>query len=743
MGAGRTMEMVFAIKGIMDTAFSSSTKTAAQNLRQMKSEASRLKDAIRETEQAQKNLDKAFKAGGMSEGSYKKALADMKESLKGYNTELAKAAQNQAAQAKQALQSPADSGGGGIGDMFGKVKGAALAVAPVVATLKEAVGTAMTFESAMADVRKVVDFDSPQQFKDMQADILNLTKTLPMAAEDIAKIVASGGQAGIAKEDLMGFAESAAKMGVAFDITAEQAGDMMAKWRTAFKMNQSDVVGLADKINYLGNTTAASAPLISDVVTRIGPLGEIGGVASGEIAALGASMVGTGVQSDVAATGIKNLILGMAAGEGATKSQAEAFSALGLSAADMAVKMQSDAKGAILEVLRALQQLPKEKQASVLADLFGKESIGAISPLLSNLGALEENFNKVADASKYAGSMEQEFQARCETSENSMQLLENAVQRTAINLGSLFLPALKDVAEGIAENIDKVTEFVQTHQDLLQNIAAAAGVVAVAVGAYKGFVILQTAIQSFSLLTTVIKGVTAAQTALNVVMSLNPIGIVVALIAALVAGLIYLWNTNEGFRNAVIAAWEEICNTAEWAFNTARDTISSAMTNIAQYVREKVDEIKQMWETLKQVMSHPIDAVVNFVRTGNVSGEPVAENARGGIYGKGAFLTTFAEDSPEAAIPLDGSARAESLWRQAGGMMGLLGESSPNIEGQSQANNYAAGAMNMPAMSLNIPVTINGNADANTARQMQQSVQEAVERALRNIQHQRERVSLV
>lgn len=35
---------------------------------------------------------------------------------------------------------------------------------------------------------------------------------------------------------------------------------MMAKWRTAFKMGQSDVVKLADKINFLGNTTAASAP---------------------------------------------------------------------------------------------------------------------------------------------------------------------------------------------------------------------------------------------------------------------------------------------------------------------------------------------------------------------------------------------------------------------------------------------------------------------------------------------------
>ena len=52
-------------------------------------------------------------------------------------------------------------------------------------------------------------------------------------------------------------------------------------------------------------------------------------------------------------------------------------------------------------------------------------------------------------------------------------------------------------------------------------------------------------------------------------------------------------------------------------------------------------------------------------------GMPVAANASGGIYSRGAFLTTFAEESDEAAIPLDGSARAVSLWQQTGQMLGV------------------------------------------------------------------------
>lgn len=210
----------------------------------------------------------------------------------------------------------------------------------VAGFLAEPVQSAIQFESVMADVRKVVDFDTPEQFQQMNRDILELSKNIPMTAEGLGKIVAAGGQSGIAREDLTAFAEAAAKMGVAFDISADQAGDMMAKWRTAFKINQADVEALADKINYLGNTTAASAPLISDVVTRIGPLGEVGGVASGEIAALGASMVGSGIESDVAATGIKNLILAMVSGESATKTQKEAFAQLGISTTELAQRMQ-------------------------------------------------------------------------------------------------------------------------------------------------------------------------------------------------------------------------------------------------------------------------------------------------------------------------------------------------------------------------------------------------------------------
>ncbi len=744
----KELSMAFTIKGILDATFKSSTSSAVKSMENIGSETKKLQKAMKDAERAQKLLDQSYKAGGMSLSTYFNRQQELKKVMKENAKLLGDAAMKTGKGGKMPQDASPAAQTGMIGNIMSRLPTGMAVATGIAGGLKECIDMAMKFESAMADVKKVVDFDTPEQFKEMNNDILNLTKTLPMTAEDIAKIVASGGQAGIAKGDLLQFAEAAAKMGVAFDITAEQAGDMMAKWRTAFKMNQSDVVSLADKINYLGNTTAAAAPLISDVVTRIGPLGEVGGVASGEIAALGASMVGTGVQSDVAATGIKNLILGMTAGEGATKSQAAAFQALGFNAADMAKKMQTDAKGAILGVMKALKALPKEKQATILSDLFGKESIGAISPLLSNLDALQDNFNKVADASKYAGSMEAEFKARSETTENSLQLLKNAASRTAITLGSEFLPYVKDLAMAMADGVDKIITFAHEHDTLMGSIKTAAVAIGAATLAYKGFMILNS-------MAAWLKSAALAQQALNLAMSMNPIGLVIAAIAAVIAVLVYLWNTNEGFRNAVTAAWDEICNTAEWAFNSAGEAIAAAMDWISEKVTSTVDWVYQKWESLKSLLSSPIDAVVNIAKHftgGDGGGDEVDSNAAGGIYKKGAFLTTFAEDSPEAAIPIDGSARAENLWRRTGEMMGLLPEGQGVPSGQvpgvspglwQRAGGMAADVTNNNGMNVNltIPVTVNGNADDAAIEKMQQSIDSAVERALARIQHQKGRVS--
>lgn len=771
----KMMELAIAIKGKLDASLPASFKTASASTSELTKKIRSMSGELKSLQSAQANHLKVFGAEDVATGE--KILQLQKEINAASDR---RTAINAAQSAKNAASDKAST----ARDRFGKgLAVAGIAAAPIIAATK----AAMDFESVMADVRKVVDFDTPQQFKEMSADVLKLSQTLPMSAEGIAQIVAAGGQSGIARDELLAFAESAAKMGIAFDITADQAGDMMAKWRTAFHMGQDDVIELADKINFLGNTTAASAPLISDVVTRIGPLGEIGGVASGEIAALGASMVGTGVQSEIAATGIKNLILGMTAGEGATKSQAAAFAQLGMNTAEVAKKMQVDAKGAILDVMEALQALPKEEQATVLSDLFGKESIGAIAPLLSNLDALKDNFNKVADATQYAGSMQAEYDARAATTENSLQLAKNTLAAVAINIGSALLPAVNNLLTSVAPVIASFAEWAGANSELITELVAAAGAAAAVVLAVLGFNAIIATVGAFianlKLLNTTFQIVTKAQALLNAVMTANPLIFVAMAVIALVAALVYLWNTNDAFRDAILGAWESvksgigaaidyvsagISGLIAWfkalpdavtllgmvagfivtkvqqipAFisNVVQTVANLIVTGVTMYIQFLitfwttvitgfidmvtfvVGIIPQVWQAIAEMVTQAIaflpqlpaaciaagsefvagasawaseayNSIMDWIKqlpsaisdtigsawegikakfSGGFSiGVQAAANANGGIYGRGAFLTTFAENSPEAAIPIDGSQRALDLWAQTGSLLGV------------------------------------------------------------------------
>lgn len=676
--AGKEFEFGFKIAAFIQGNFKSSFGSANK-------EISELNDKIKENRNLLKTLKQAQKDGVITATSYKNAVAQINPEIE----RLTKAQQKYINQQSKlnGLQEGMRSHGAN-----------ALQYAGMAYSVAQVADAAVKFESSMADVRKVVDFDSPEQFKQMGKDILDLSTRIPMAAEGLAQIVAAGGQSGIARDELLGFAESAAKMGVAFDITAEQAGDMMAKWRTAFKMGQSDVVKLADKINFLGNTTAASAPLISDVVTRIGPLGSVGGVASGEIAALGASLVGSGVTSEIAATGIKNLILALVSGESATKSQNEAFAALGLNAVDMAKYMQKDARGAILSVLEAVQRLDKEQQASVMAELFGKESISAIAPLLSNLDALKTNFDAVSDASKYAGSMEKEFQTRAETTANAMELMNNSIYRTKVAIGQGLLPAIAPVASVVADAATAVGNFATEYPNLtgavlggtgaLFGVAAAASAFMWALngarlalfGAKTAFGIAGAALGKYNIL---IKTGTALTYGWNLAGRLFNSGLAVtgSMFKGLGVGAMKLWGillANPWIALATVAvgaAWMIYKNwdtVKEW-FTTLWDDPALALQQFCDGTKSKLGEaydwIHNKWESISNFLSSPIFGSVNITASGQ-NGQKVAQNAYGGIYGKGAFLTSFAERDGESAIPHTPNKRNVGLLAATNAIMG-------------------------------------------------------------------------
>ena len=495
------------------------------------------------------------------------------------------------------------------------------------ATVKQAID----FESTMADIKKVVDFTEPDGLNAMGKTILDMSKRLPMTADDIGKIVAAGGQAGIANKELTAFAESAIKMGVAFDITADEAGQAMAEMRAAFRMTQPQVNELADKINYLGNNTAASAKDIMEIVQRIGPLGEVAGAASGSIAAMGATLRGMGVQNEIAATGIKNLLLTLSSGKAATKAQQAVFKQLGYTASEVSKSMQLNADETIRVILKKLSKLPKSAQAAALTQLFGKEVVGSIAPLLTNLDQLQANLKLVGDRTKYAGSMEKEYQSRAATTANSLIIFRNQITALAITVGSVLLPAINGVLQTVGPWIGQVTTLAQEHPVVTKAIVATVGALismklatfslgfaftylkGVALGVRTVFAVMRAQMiltsTTMTITTTVVRGIGAAFMFVGRcilwagrMLLLNPIGLAVTAIA----GAAYLIYKNwEPLKKWFTDLWADITRIFDESIGKIVGMIDGIKQKWTDFKSTVSDGVGNAWQSTKDFFSNP------------------------------------------------------------------------------------------------------------------------------------------
>lgn len=546
------------------------------------------------------------------------------------------------------------------------------AVGTAVATVAVASAKkAIEFESTMADVAKVVDGLRDQNgaftksYYEMSDALLNMSKNIPMTADALGQIMASAGQAGIASEDLAKFTETAAKMGVAFDTTAEQAGEWMATWRTALNLSQTQVAALGNQLNYLGNTTSENALKLSEVVTRVGALGQTAGLSAGEVAALAASM--PGVTAEISATGIKSMMIAMTAGASATSKQAAVLQQLGFTVSDMANRMQTDAKGAIIDLLGAIKQLPEAEQTAALSQYFGKESVSSIAPLLKNLGYLQQQFAKVGDASAYSGSMEAEYAVRADTTANKLQLMQNKLAVLQVQIGNKILPYVNDALDElsanvlpevgaeldvIVPNIINATKWLWDHRSAVIAVGIAiGGTVAISKGIstvttiYKGATAavkllraaqLKTKIETVALTARIrahtfamkasaaaSKAAAKAQKAFAAGMKFikSPVGIAVIAITALIAAGVWLyknWDTVKVKAAQLGAKINGIWSKINTAVTTAIASISSRFPVLGAVLSGLWKSVQDVWGNIQAVFSNIIGFIDN-VFSGNWS----------------------------------------------------------------------------------------------------------------------------
>ena len=106
----------------------------------------------------------------------------------------------------------------------------------------------------------------------MEHDIKQLSKRIPIAVDGLTQMIATGGQLGVPREKLAQFAEIASKMSIAFDITADEASQSMAKLSNVLQVPIEEMTKVGDVINHLSNNTAATAQDLLTVSIKAGAM---------------------------------------------------------------------------------------------------------------------------------------------------------------------------------------------------------------------------------------------------------------------------------------------------------------------------------------------------------------------------------------------------------------------------------------------------------------------------------------
>ena len=524
-----------------------------------------------------------------------------------------------------------------INDTQSKLKSGAASSAGSLAGIGATVGAAgaatilpaMQMEDAMAEVRKVTDF-TPEGLKKVQEELEIMSTRIPLSADGLAQIMASAAQSGVAQKDLVGFTEQAAKMGVAFDISAEEAGTMMAKWQSGMGLTQDQTYKLADAVNALSNVNAATAPQIGEVLKRYGALGKVAGLSEKETAAFAASVVASGAESEVAATGIKAFMRAMGKGGSMSKKQAAAFENVGLNPKELQKNLQKDAPQAIISTLEAIQKaVPKEKWNQYLSVMFGEEAAVAVGPMMSNLDGLKKNFKMVGDEASYSGSMLNEFKARSETTSNALTLAKNAAAYAARAIGQPLLEPLKKLSGEFVKGAIKVAEWIKNNQELVMKVLKVVGVV---LGAVTAFHAIRIAISFvISPLLSLYKGFMFIKSAVTMAsltfgLATSTIWIIIGAIVAAIAIGVLLWKNWDKIKAKCAELWAAfqekfpaIANIVKNVYNTAIKPIVDGIKRVFGGLVDFIAGVftgnwSRAWEGVKNIFKGAFDALVGIAK---------------------------------------------------------------------------------------------------------------------------------
>jgi len=263
-------------------------------------------------------------------------------------------------------------------------------------------------------------------------------------------------------------------------------------------------------------------------------------------------------------------------------------------------------KAVFYEVIDALGKVTNETERDALAmQIFGK-SATELNPLIK-AGSTE--LSRLAQEAHQVGAIvSNEGVSALGQFDDNMETLKASTQGLLNEALAQLTPVINDLVTQLKDNMPAIIEAIQGFITFtIENgpsIVAAIGGIAAGLAAWNVVTMIQGLITMVKGWQTATEGMSAAQALLNIVMAANPIGIIITLVAVLVAGILILWNTNEDFRNAVKKIFEGILS-----------TISEVVGKIVTFFTKTIPEsLVKVGDWFKDIGSNIVEGVWNGIQ---------------------------------------------------------------------------------------------------------------------------------
>lgn len=342
---------------------------------------------------------------------------------------------------REALGSGRGRAAGGASDTHGLGPGAGAAVvgmagrymAPIglAYTAKKGFDAAVSFDAAWAEVRKKVD-GTPEELERLKKTVLDLSLALGIGRSEMAGLTAEAGAAGVPIADLEKFMMLTGKAAVGWDVSPREASEKLAYIKAGLGLSIAEIEELANKINALGDGSAAKERDILDMFLRVGAAAREAGVDMNATLAILTGVRSGGMEPEVAARWFGQLTATLRTAPQQPKHVAEGLKMLGLTAKQVARGMKTDAIGTILDLFDRLEKSPKAVEAAT--KIFGAGWWDETMRAKGGLAEIRKQLEMLRDPKNYKGSLDKGLAIQLGTAENHLKKLSEIVSRVGEGL---------------------------------------------------------------------------------------------------------------------------------------------------------------------------------------------------------------------------------------------------------------------------------------------------------------------